>query len=177
MSQHHKQIVYWTMLSHHTWQMYMGATCNGLCYVGSPNQSLDALERWAERQFPDYDLLQDDLQLKPYASQFKQYLEKQRTSFELAIDLHGTTFQRSVWHVLSSIPYGQTMSYSEVAKHIQKPEATRAVSKAIGANPVLIAIPCHRVIGKNGGLTGYRGGLEMKTKLLELEEGKGALVE
>ncbi|MCZ2991702.1 MGMT family protein, partial [Acinetobacter baumannii] len=72
---------------------------------------------------------------------------------------------------LCDIPYGQTRSYSDIAQQIQKPTAVRAIGRAIGANPILITVPCHRVIGKNGSLTGYRGGMEMKTQLLELERG------
>jgi methylated-DNA-[protein]-cysteine S-methyltransferase len=74
-----------------------------------------------------------------------------------------------VWNALCEIPYGQTQSYSDIANYIAKPASVRAVGTAIGANPVLISVPCHRVIGKNGSLTGYRGGLDMKTKLLQLE--------
>ncbi|MGY4690964.1 methylated-DNA--[protein]-cysteine S-methyltransferase [Salibacterium sp. K-3] len=177
MRQDHNQIVYWTIFFHQSWHMYMGATCNGLCYVGSPIQSFDELERWVDNQLPGYDLLQDDSQLKPYTSQFKEFFEKQRTDFELSIDLHGSPFQRSVWRVVNNIPYGQTFSYSDVAKHMQKPNSVRAVSKAISANPVLIAIPCHRVIGKNDRLIGYRGGLEMKAKLLRLEDDEGIMTE
>ncbi len=92
-----------------------------------------------------------------------------RKNFTIPFDFHGTTFQLDVWKALSEIPYGQTKSYSEIANQIQKPRAVRAVGSAIGANPILITVPCHRVIGKNGALTGYRGGMEMKTKLLKLE--------
>ncbi len=95
--------------------------------------------------------------------------QNMRKNFTIPFDFHGTTFQLDVWKALSEIPYGQTKSYSEIANQIQKPRAVRAVGSAIGANPILITVPCHRVIGKNGALTGYRGGMEMKTKLLKLE--------
>jgi len=75
-----------------------------------------------------------------------------------------------VWKALNEIPYGQTKTYSDIAHSINKPAAVRAVGAAIGANPILLAVPCHRIVGKNGTLTGYRGGLEMKKKLLELEK-------
>ncbi|RXZ77651.1 methylated-DNA--[protein]-cysteine S-methyltransferase [Paenibacillaceae bacterium] len=81
----------------------------------------------------------------------------------------GTPFQKAVWKALCEIPYGQTRSYSDIAHQIQKSAAVRAVGTAIGTNPILITVTCHRVIGKNGSLTGYRGGMEMKMILLELE--------
>jgi methylated-DNA-[protein]-cysteine S-methyltransferase len=99
-----------------------------------------------------------------------QYLQGKRKDFSLPFDYHGTTFQLAVWNALCKIPYGKTQSYSDFANYIQKPVSVRAVGTAIGANPILISVPCHRVIGKNGSLTGYRGGLEMKTKLLQLEQ-------
>ena len=87
----------------------------------------------------------------------------------MPIDLHGTPFQQIVWKALQEIPYGQTVSYSDIAERIEKPNAVRAVGTAIGANPVLIIVPCHRVIAKSGKLGGFRAGLEMKEQLLELE--------
>ena len=86
------------------------------------------------------------------------------------MDLHGTPFQQSVWKALQEIPYGQTVSYSDIAERIEKPNAVRAVGTAIGANPVLIIVPCHRVIAKSGKLSGFRAGLEMKEQLLGLEK-------
>ena len=91
-------------------------------------------------------------------------------TFTVSFDYKGTAFQLAVWNALCEIPYGQTTSYSDIANSINKPTAVRAVGAAIGANPVLITVPCHRVVGKNGSLTGYRGGLEMKTQLLDLEK-------
>jgi len=96
-------------------------------------------------------------------------LDGQRKNFTAAITLHGTAFQQSVWQALLEIPHGETVSYSDIAERIGNPKAVRAVGTAIGANPMLIIVPCHRVIGKNGSLTGFRGGLEMKIQLLDLE--------
>ena len=99
-----------------------------------------------------------------------EYLEGKRKDFTLSFDYNGTAFQQAVWKALCEIPYGQTKSYSDVANHINKPAAVRAVGAAIGKNPILITVFCHRVIGKDGSLTGFRGGLEMKKQLLELEQ-------
>lgn len=101
--------------------------------------------------------------------QLKAYFAGQRTSFELPLDLVGTDFQKKVWMALRQIPYGETISYKELAGAIGRPSAVRAVGAANGANPIPIIIPCHRVIGNDGSLTGFGGGLPLKKKLLELE--------
>ncbi len=95
-----------------------------------------------------------------------EYSENKLETFTFPIDAYGTEFQLSVWNTVHGIPYGKTYSYSEIAERIQNPKAVRAVGAAIAANPLLITIPCHRVIGKDGKLTGFRGGLEMKNELL-----------
>jgi methylated-DNA-[protein]-cysteine S-methyltransferase len=101
--------------------------------------------------------------------QLKAYFAGQRTSFELPLVLVGTDFQKKVWMALREIPYGKTVSYKELAGAIGRPKAVRAVGAANGANPIPIIIPCHRVIGNDGSLTGFGGGLPLKKKLLELE--------
>ncbi|OAB38220.1 cysteine methyltransferase [Paenibacillus macquariensis subsp. defensor] len=169
MIQKSKQTIYWTLLTHVDWNLYVAATVTGLCYVGSQDKPFEELEDWVRRKFPASELIQDDENLQAYAAELIEYFEGNRQSFTVPFDFHGTPFQLAVWNALCEIPYGQTKSYSDIANTILKPAAVRAVGTAIGANPVLVTIPCHRVIGKNGSLTGYRGGLDMKTKLLELE--------
>jgi methylated-DNA-[protein]-cysteine S-methyltransferase len=166
----HHPMVYWTLFVNGQWKIYLAATSNGLCYVGSQNQPFEALSTWVKNRFPNSQLVRNDERLQPYAAEFAAYFRGQRKTFTIPVDLHGTPFQISVWNALREIPYGQTQTYSDIADLIQKPGSVRAVGAAIGANPVLIAVPCHRVIGKNGTLTGYRGGLEMKKQLLELEQ-------
>lgn len=168
--------IYWTLFVHEDWNIYIAATTKGLCFVGSHNKPFEELAGWAGRRFPDSVLVQDDEKLQPYAIQLSEYFYGKRKNFTLPYDYHGTSFQLAVWNALCEIPYGQTQSYSNIANYIQKPASVRAVGAAIGANPVLITVPCHRVIGKNGSLTGYRGGLDMKTKLLQLEN-ESAMVE
>jgi methylated-DNA-[protein]-cysteine S-methyltransferase len=170
------QTVYWTLFVYEQWQMYIAATSNGLCYVGSQNQPFEELSNWVKNRFPNSVMVRDDEKLQPYTVEFVEYFRGQRKTFTMPVDLHGTSFQLSVWNALREIPYGQTQSYSEIADHIRKPSSVRAVGAAIGANPVLIMVPCHRVIGKNGTLTGYRGGLEMKKQLLQLES-ESSLIE
>lgn len=162
--------IYWSLLSIEGWNMYVAATDEGLCFVGSQDQPLDELTQWVNARYPGSSLLRDDAKLRPYVAELAEYLQGKRELFTVPITFHGTPFQEAVWHALSDIPYGQTKSYSDIAQHIQKPASVRAVGAAIGANPILITVPCHRVIGKNGALTGYRGGLDMKTMLLQLEK-------
>ncbi|MCF6246054.1 MAG: methylated-DNA--[protein]-cysteine S-methyltransferase [Desulfobacula sp.] len=102
--------------------------------------------------------------------QLKEYFKGQRKHFCLELNPMGTAFQKQVWQELVIIPYGQTISYGELAEKIGNPNASRAVGMANGKNPISIIIPCHRVIGKNGSLTGFGGGLEVKKYLLELEQ-------
>jgi methylated-DNA-[protein]-cysteine S-methyltransferase len=103
------------------------------------------------------------------ARQLAEYFAGCRTSFDLPLDVTGTPFQRQVWAELQRIPYGETISYSELAERIGSPKAVRAVGAANGRNPVPIIVPCHRVIAANGGLQGFGGGLEAKRLLLDLE--------
>ncbi|AOS97453.1 Methylated-DNA--protein-cysteine methyltransferase, constitutive [Microbulbifer aggregans] len=103
------------------------------------------------------------------ASQLAEYLAGKRRTFELPLNPNGTEFQQRVWQALLSIPYGETRSYREQAEALGNVKAIRAVARANGANPIAIVIPCHRVIGADGTLTGYAGGLDMKARLLSLE--------
>ena len=103
------------------------------------------------------------------ARQLEEYFQGKRKTFKLPLKLKGTEFQKLVWDALLTIPYGETRSYSEIACQIGRPKASRAVGMANHRNPVAIVVPCHRVIGKNGSLTGYAGGLDKKEKLLDLE--------
>jgi O-6-methylguanine DNA methyltransferase len=107
--------------------------------------------------------------LKSAAQQLKEYFTGARRDFDLPVALHGTAFQCKVWEHLRSIPCGETWSYGQLAQRIRQPTASRAVGLANGRNPVSIVIPCHRVIGSDGSLTGYGGGLERKQWLLEHE--------
>ncbi|MCJ8014898.1 methylated-DNA--[protein]-cysteine S-methyltransferase [Paenibacillus sp. KQZ6P-2] len=165
-----KHTIFWTLLQHEDWKMHIAASEQGLCYVGSANMPYEEMEEWIRKHFRTSLLEQNDELMRPYADELAGYLEGRLVDFTISFDLMGTLFQKSVWDALCKIPYGQTCSYSEIAHLIGKPAAVRAVGTAIGANPVLISVPCHRVIGKNGTLTGYRGGLDMKIHLLELEK-------
>jgi methylated-DNA-[protein]-cysteine S-methyltransferase len=133
---------------------------------GTKQQSLDLL-----------DIAKDDASLSPdrfadLAQRFRDYFEGKKISFPDRLDISSATpFQRDVWQAARLIPYGETKSYGWVAENINKHGAARAVGQALGKNPLPIIIPCHRVIGSNGNLTGFSGGLEVKNRLLRLEGG------
>ncbi len=110
--------------------------------------------------------------LAQVSEQLEEYFAGKRQQFELNIDFAGTAFQKKVWQALSKIPFGQTVSYRDIAQKIKNPKAVRAVGSANGKNPFCIIIPCHRVIAANGTLGGYSGGLAIKRKLLKLEGGQ-----
>jgi methylated-DNA-[protein]-cysteine S-methyltransferase len=108
--------------------------------------------------------------------QLEEYFDGTRREFDIPLALHGNAFELRVWSALQQIPYGETVSYGEIARRIGDPTAPRAVGLANGRNPVALIVPCHRVIGANGSLTGYGGGLERKRFLLDLEAGVAPLL-
>ncbi|WP_432363115.1 methylated-DNA--[protein]-cysteine S-methyltransferase [Sporosarcina sp. UB5] len=170
MEQNKQITVYWTLLNHGQWSIYLAATTEGLCYASPHDAPFEELVTWVKKRLPMYRLLEDRNVMQPYIVEMVDYLDGKRKEFTMLLDLRGTPFQQSVWKALLEIPFGQTVSYSDIAERIQNPKSVRAVGAAIGANPLLITVPCHRVIGKNGKLTGFRGGLEMKKQLLALEK-------
>lgn len=159
--------IYYGECSLDTQRYYLATTDAGLCFVGSPNQSLTEID-----QFIAVDqLVLDQARLTPFVTAIQTYWTGQTTNWSVPIDLiGGTDLQRQVWTVLQTIPYGQTRDYGQIAQQIGRPTAIRAVASAIGRNPLLLLIPCHRVLRKDGALGGYRGGLALKRQLLELEQ-------
>jgi methylated-DNA-[protein]-cysteine S-methyltransferase len=133
---------------------------------------LTALYMDRQRHRPPHDWFgaQDSAPFAEVIEQLDQYFAGQRTRFDVPLRLNGTPFQRTVWAALRGIPYGETISYGQLADRIGKPSASRAVGLANGKNPIGIIVPCHRVVGANGSLTGYGGGLERKRHLLDFEQ-------
>jgi methylated-DNA-[protein]-cysteine S-methyltransferase len=117
----------------------------------------------------------EDPVLAEATEQLRAYFAGERTRFDLPLATHGNTFEERVWAALREIPYGETVSYGEIAQRIGAPRAARAVGLANGRNPIAIIVPCHRVIGANGKLVGFGGGLPMKRALLDLEQGVASL--
>ncbi|MBW1997648.1 MAG: methylated-DNA--[protein]-cysteine S-methyltransferase [Deltaproteobacteria bacterium] len=124
------------------------------------------LARWKRKSIELRQSAEHNLELK---RQLDQYFAGELRQFTLPLDLWGTSFQCRVWNLLCSIPWGETRSYGQIAGALGRPRAARAVGRAVGTNPVSIVVPCHRVIGSNGALTGYGGGLDRKAALLRLE--------
>lgn len=124
---------------------------------------------------PDPEWTEDKKPFKEVLRQLRAYFDGKLKDFDLPLVLHGTEFQLRVWRRLQRIPYGETTSYGAIARELGNPEASRAVGLANGSNPIPIIVPCHRVIGSNGHLTGFGGGLPIKEKLLALESHQKSL--
>ncbi|NOU93519.1 methylated-DNA--[protein]-cysteine S-methyltransferase [Paenibacillus sp. LMG 31456] len=151
--------------------LVLGATEKGLCQIefGRFADVAPKLQKWSERWFQTREWRVDMPMLKETSDQLKQYFAGDRTQFELQLDLRGTSFQLKVWQALSRIPYGIVCSYKDIGKAVDSVKAVRAVGGANNRNPIPIIVPCHRVIGANGTLVGYGGGLDVKTCLLQHE--------
>ena len=135
----------------------------------SDGKHLTAIE-WEQRQAIDPDDTEKtDPALSACAKQLREYFAGERRSFDLPLSPTGTEFQKNVWAALKAIPYGKLRSYRDIAESLDNPKAVRAVGAANGRNPIPIVVPCHRVIGSDGSLTGFAGGLEAKKVLLKLE--------
>lgn len=134
----------------------------------------DALTRlWLPSSLPDLREREEETPLLRAArEELLSYFSGERRDFDLPLAPAGTDFQRAVWEALKAIPYGETRTYGEIAAAVGRPKAVRAVGQANHVNPLPIFLPCHRVVGKNGALTGYAGGLDLKRALLALESGK-----
>jgi len=149
-------------------RLLVGATERGACAV-CVGDSDQVLETSLFAEYPRAEIHRDDTRLNPWVSSFLSHLRGRIPYLDLPVDVQATAFQWRVWQELRAIPYGTTRSYSDVARAIGRPGAVRAVARACATNPVAVVVPCHRVVGKDGGLHGYRWGLERKRKLLELE--------
>ena len=150
-------------------RMLVAATKRGICAL-SVHQSDQWQESELRRDFREAKITRDDDAARPAADAVLRYLRREVPRCEAPLEVSGTPFQLSVWRELCAIPDGLTRSYGEIAARIGRPSAARAVGHANGSNPVSILIPCHRAIGANGKLTGYRWGLETKRKLLAFEQ-------
>ncbi len=149
-------------------KLLVAATAQGLCAVRLGDDEEDLVAMLAS-EFPAARPARDNEDLASWVTVIQDYLAGRRTQLDLPLDVRGTAFQRRVWQALQAIPYGSTRSYSQVAQAIGQPGAARAVASACAANPAALVIPCHRVVREDGGLSGYRWGLQRKRALLTLE--------
>lgn len=147
------------------------ATANGVCHIhfGERMKCMAMLNAWLKKQGRKGEVIRCTETLRPIIKQLEDYFYGKRVSFDLPLDLCGTPFQKKVWTTLTKINYGETRSYKEIAEEIGAPKAVRAIGGANNQNPIPIIIPCHRVIGSNGNMVGYSGGLDKKEILLQLE--------
>jgi AraC family transcriptional regulator of adaptative response/methylated-DNA-[protein]-cysteine methyltransferase len=149
-------------------RLLVGATDKGVCFIGFAEPD-EALMGDLRRRFPRANVTTDDAQLAGTVRTVLDFLREPKQALDLPLDLRGTAFQQRVWRTLCSIPVGQTRTYAQLAEMAGNPKAIRAVARSCATNPVSLAVPCHRVIGSDGGLTGYRWGVPRKKALLEQE--------
>lgn len=149
--------------------VWVATTGTGICAVRLGAGQPEDFFAWLARRISPEPPREDPTALAPALTQLREYFSRTRREFDLPLDARGTAFQRAVWAAIARIPYGATATYGEIARRIERPRAARAVGSAAGANPLPILIPCHRVIGAGGSLTGYAAGLEVKATLLQLE--------
>lgn len=152
--------------------LVLTASQKGLCRIdfGTFESHAASLELWSKRYFGAVELVRKPDAVKPYKKQLFEYLKGRRETFDLELDLQGTPFQVEVWRALEKIEYGETVSYKWIAEAVGRPTAVRAVGGANNRNPLPLVLPCHRVVGANGKLVGYAGGLGVKKKLLAIEQ-------
>lgn len=149
-------------------RLTVGHTPRGVCYVSVPGGEEEPEPGWIQRYFGRGGVVRGEPD--PVVSrELEAYFLGRGYSFTVPLDLRGTDFQLRVWETARTIPYGSTWSYGEVASALGRPGAARAVGRALGTNPVAIIVPCHRVVGADGSLVGFGGGLDAKRKLLSLE--------
>jgi AraC family transcriptional regulator, regulatory protein of adaptative response / methylated-DNA-[protein]-cysteine methyltransferase len=146
----------------------IAATDKGVCKITFGDDATGLADQLAT-DFAQAERVEDAKHLEPFVAQVRAYLHGTRERFDLPLDIGATAFQRRVWDALRRIPYGETRSYSDIAASLGEPRAVRAVANACGKNPVALAIPCHRVIGKDGAIAGYRWGVHRKETLLDTE--------
>jgi len=142
-------------------ELLLAGEDGALSMIGFPKGSM--------RRDPEPDWIYNEKPLAKARRQLQEYFDGERKTFDLPLQLNGTEFQVSVLEALQKIPYGETVSYGEIAKRIGRPKAMRAVGAANGRNPIPIVVPCHRVIGSSGDMTGFGGGIDTKEALLRLE--------
>ena len=153
-------------------RLLVAATQRGVCAVSLGGSDVELAEG-LEREFPRAEIARDDVGVGAWAEEIARRAAGARPHLDLPLDVQATAFQRLVWERLRAIPHGETRSYGEIARGLGRPGAARAVARACATNPVALAIPCHRVVRDNGGLGGYRWGVDRKRALLAEEEGHG----
>ncbi|RSL30522.1 methylated-DNA--[protein]-cysteine S-methyltransferase [Salibacterium salarium] len=163
--------LYYTQVNTRVGPLTIAATEHGLCalHFGESDTVIEAMKPWVQKHDIAASMEQDFKKLQSVTEQLHEYFAGERKTFDIALDLYGTPFQRSAWQALKQIPYGETRSYKQIAEVIGSPKAVRAIGSANNKNPVSIIVPCHRVIGSNGKMVGYGSGIDKKEHLLKME--------
>lgn len=169
------ELPFWTepvRIGDRRYDLTVVTTGQGLCWLslGEGDKEEATLQKWSERWLPGYRLVRKKEPNTQVLQEMTEYLTGKRNWFNVLLHQLGTPFQIKVWQELGQIPYGKTCSYRDIAARIGCPKGARAVGMANHHNPIAVIVPCHRVIGRDGDLTGYGGGLELKKELLSLEK-------
>jgi len=162
-------IIHCTAVDSPLGKLYLGDHPKGLCALTLGADAREKMAHYLARTYPEAEVKDSRPAFKDVIQQLFEYFKGARTHFEFPLHLEGTDFQKKVWYALLDIPYGQTLSYGDLAEKIASPGGMRAVGSANGKNPLPVIVPCHRVIAADGSLGGYTGGLDIKRKLLDLE--------
>lgn len=163
-------IIYYAPFILYQKELILAATDEGLIFVSAPCETIDDIKKHIGKYEKNIQFKFSLDKLQPYMEDFEAVANGDKQNYDSPYVLYGTDFQKKVWLALAEIPYGQTRTYSEIAQKINKSKAYRAVGTAVGRNPLMLRIPCHRIIHKNGSLKGFRGGMDLKITLLNKEE-------
>ncbi|UCZ54147.1 methylated-DNA--[protein]-cysteine S-methyltransferase [Bacillus shivajii] len=166
-----RPFIYFAEMNSPIGRLTIAKSNKGICQIsfGSVKETCSSLKTRLKKHFVTAELKESEEEVSSAIQQLDEYFNGIRTGFDLELDLIGTRFQCLVWNKIQEIPYGETKSYKQIAKEIGAPKAVRAIGGANNQNPIPIIIPCHRIIGSNGSMVGYGGGLDKKETLLRLE--------
>ena len=164
------QSLYYTTLNTPIQSLFIVSSEKGLIKIIFYNKSKSTPIPNLQKEYVESSLIANQTKNQIALEQLSEYFKGIRKKFSVPLDIQGTSFQKLIWRTITQIPYGQTCSYGEIAKRIGKPKAARAVGMANHNNPIPIIIPCHRIIGSDGSLTGYAAGMSIKEKLLDFEK-------
>ena len=165
--------VSWTSFDSNVGTIYLASTSRGVCKITIPAGGKRDFMQWLNRTFASAEIVESQSQNRQMITEINRYLDRKLVTFHARLDLIGTDFQKRVWKELMNVRYGQTITYRDLARKLGSSGAAQAVGRANADNPIPIVIPCHRVLGSDGGLCGYAAGIKTKEFLLRLE---GALL-
>ena len=165
-----RTIIFYAHMETPIGKLLVASSEKGLVRIMLPREGKIDFVSLLKKEYPEETLIENREKNLLVIKQLEEYFDGSRTVFSLPLDIRGTEFQKSVWDALKKVPYGETRSYGEIARYIGKPKAARAVGNANRKNPIPIIIPCHRIIGSDGSMVGFGGGIPLKKKLLELEK-------